>query len=158
MFIKSEDEFAKDFFADWLMVKSYLSFNKKGEVADSITDEVLISFVGLNSFEGTAGALLQGAIEKGLKIQLTDVSLMSVDPKLEMNLKKKLPRVFVALGEDAKNFFVSSAALTENQGKWLTWEGIKVMPTIHPEYVVSSPDAKKEFWEDLKLVMVELGL
>ena len=30
------------------------------------------------------------------------------------------------------------------------------MPTIHPAYVLRNPAAKKDFWEDLKLVLKEV--
>ena len=158
MFIKSDDEFAKDFFADWLLVKSYLSLSQGPKVEDGLKDRVLISFVGLGSFEGEAGNLLKGAVEKGLKLRLTDVSLIELDSSLDTVLNKALPKVIVALGEDAKNFFVTNGASILNQGKWLSWQGVKVMPTLHPEYIVVNAELKKAFWADLKLVIEELNL
>lgn len=158
MFLKSEDELAKKFFADWLLVKSYLSFNKGTEIEGGLKDSVLISFVGLGSFGGEAGNLLQGAVEKGLKLRLKDVSLIDLNHDLEITLKKALPKVVIALGEDAKNFFVTNGASILNQGKWLSWQGVKVMPTFHPEYIITNPELKKEFWADLKLVIEELNL
>ena len=35
---------------------------------------------------------------------------------------------------------------------------MKVMPTYHPAYLLKVPKAKRVVWEDLKQVMVELGL
>ncbi|HET8732458.1 MAG TPA: uracil-DNA glycosylase, partial [Anaeromyxobacteraceae bacterium] len=36
-------------------------------------------------------------------------------------------------------------------------EGVKLMPTFHPAYLLRSPDEKKKAWDDLQLVMKELG-
>ena len=35
--------------------------------------------------------------------------------------------------------------------------GVKLMPTFHPAYLLRSPEEKKRAWEDLQLVMKELG-
>ena len=32
------------------------------------------------------------------------------------------------------------------------------MPTLHPAYLLRNPPAKREVWEDMQLVMRELGL
>jgi DNA polymerase len=36
------------------------------------------------------------------------------------------------------------------------FKGIKVMPTYHPAYLLRNPDAKKEVWEDMKVVLALL--
>jgi DNA polymerase len=36
-------------------------------------------------------------------------------------------------------------------------DGVRVMPTFHPAYLLRSPEEKKKAWEDLQLVMKELG-
>jgi DNA polymerase len=33
------------------------------------------------------------------------------------------------------------------------YRGIKVVPTWHPAYLLRNPAAKKEVWEDMKLVL-----
>ena len=37
-------------------------------------------------------------------------------------------------------------------------DGLKLIPTFHPSYLLRNPSAKKEAWDDLKKVMAELGL
>jgi len=32
------------------------------------------------------------------------------------------------------------------------------MPTFHPAYLLRTPAAKKEVWQDMKKVMAELGI
>jgi DNA polymerase len=39
---------------------------------------------------------------------------------------------------------------------WRDWNGIKVMPTFHPAFLLRSPDKKREVWEDMKKVREEL--
>jgi DNA polymerase len=33
------------------------------------------------------------------------------------------------------------------------YKGIKVMPTYHPAFLLRNPAAKKEVWEDMKVVL-----
>ena len=47
--------------------------------------------------------------------------------------------------------------ITKIRGTWLQYEGIDVMPTFHPAYLLRNPSAKKESWEDLKAVLKRLG-
>jgi DNA polymerase len=34
---------------------------------------------------------------------------------------------------------------------------VAVMPTFHPSYLLRTPAAKREVWEDMKLVMARLA-
>lgn len=69
------------------------------------------------------------------------------------------PRVIVTLGKFAlqsltgKGYTISGA-----RGQWLDWNGIRVMPTYHPAYLLRTPSAKKDVWADMKKVMAELGI
>jgi len=44
------------------------------------------------------------------------------------------------------------------RGQWREYEGIPLMPTFHPAYLLRSPGEKGKVWEDLKQVMGKLGL
>ncbi len=80
-------------------------------------------------------------------------------PHIRRQVEIIQPKVIVTLGRFAlqsltgKGFAVSAA-----RGQWLEYEGIKVMPTYHPAYLLRNPAAKKEVWADMKKVMAELGL
>ena len=39
------------------------------------------------------------------------------------------------------------------RGRVGDYNGIKVVPTYHPAYLLRTPSAKKEVWEDMKLVL-----
>jgi len=70
------------------------------------------------------------------------------------------PEVVVTLGAPSTRFILNTAeGITKIRGKWhKTPDGIKVMPTFHPAYLLRDPNQKKFAWEDLKAVMRELGL
>jgi DNA polymerase len=63
------------------------------------------------------------------------------------------PKVIVALGSPAFQCLMKTKdTITRSRGQWLDWNGIKVMPTFHPAYLLRSPDKKREAWEDMKKV------
>jgi DNA polymerase len=43
------------------------------------------------------------------------------------------------------------------RGQWRSYEGIELMPTYHPAYLLRQPDEKKKAWMDLQEVMKKLG-
>lgn len=71
------------------------------------------------------------------------------------------PRVVVALGKVASDFFVpSSLGMTALRGNFYQYGSIQVMPTFHPSYIVRNEGnkiIKKMVWEDMKKVMAFLG-
>lgn len=63
------------------------------------------------------------------------------------------PQVIVALGSPAFQCLLRTKdTITRSRGEWRDWNGIKVMPTFHPAYLLRSPDKKREAWEDMKKV------
>jgi DNA polymerase len=48
-------------------------------------------------------------------------------------------------------------SITRQRGKWMSFEGIDLMPTFHPAYLLRKPDAKRDAWNDLQAVMSRLG-
>ena len=81
-------------------------------------------------------------------------------PFLRAQIEAIHPRVIVALGAAATATLVGdTASLTQLRGKFhpSAWfPDIPVMPTFHPAYLLRTPSAKKETWEDMKLVMAKL--
>jgi DNA polymerase len=68
------------------------------------------------------------------------------------------PRVIVALGKfAAQTLLRDTTPISKLRGRWFEYAGVKLMPTFHPAYLLRSPDEKKKAWEDLQLVMKELG-
>jgi DNA polymerase len=80
-------------------------------------------------------------------------------PYLQRQLLAIRPRVIVTLGNTALRAVMGDEKLgiTTVRGTQLSWQGIPVMPTFHPAYLLRNPPAKKPCWEDLKGVMAFLG-
>ncbi len=79
-------------------------------------------------------------------------------PFLRAQLQVLAPKVIVALGATPTRFLLqTSAPMSRIRGKFTTYEGIPVMPTYHPAYLLRTPSAKKMVWEDLKEVMAKLN-
>jgi uracil-DNA glycosylase family 4 len=84
-------------------------------------------------------------------------------PYLDEQLALVRPRVIVALGNTAvAGLLGTKLGITKLRGQWKLYRGILLMPTYHPSYLLRpSPqqtEAKRQAWEDLQLVMKELGL
>jgi uracil-DNA glycosylase family 4 len=69
------------------------------------------------------------------------------------------PKLIVALGATAMKglFGENVGGITKIRGRWMEFQGIPVMPTYHPAYLLRNPPAKREVWEDLKAVLAKLG-
>lgn len=63
------------------------------------------------------------------------------------------PQVIVVLGNTAmKNLLDVKQGITKLRGVFQEYQGIKIMPTFHPAYLLRDPSKKRETWEDLKMV------
>ena len=63
------------------------------------------------------------------------------------------PEVIVVLGNTAmKNLLDVKEGITKLRGIFQEYQGIKIMPTFHPAYLLRDPSKKRETWEDLKKV------
>ncbi len=63
------------------------------------------------------------------------------------------PEVIVVLGNTAtKNLLDTREGITRLRGTFQDYQGIKVMPTFHPAYLLRDPTKKRETWEDMKKV------
>lgn len=75
------------------------------------------------------------------------------EPFLWRQLAFIRPDVIVALGSPAFQCLLRTREpITRVRGEWREWNGIKVMPTFHPAFLLRSPDKKREVWEDMKKV------
>jgi uracil-DNA glycosylase family 4 len=137
-----------------------------GEAPGADEDEQGLAFVG------RAGQLLTDIIEKGLKIPRRDVfianvlkcrppqnrnpepdEILSCQPFLEKQIALIRPTVLVGLGKfSAQWLFKSMEPISRLRGRIGDYDGIKVVPTFHPAYLLRNPGAKKDVWEDMKVV------
>jgi DNA polymerase len=133
-------------------------------------------------FVGEAGKLLTDIIQKGMKLRRESVYICNVvkcrppnnrDPEPEEIetclpfLKKQIdiirPEVICTLGRIAgQTLLKKEFRITRERGKWHRFNGIPVMPTFHPAYVIRNRSRERELkgmvWEDIKRIMEKLGL
>lgn len=122
-------------------------------------------------FVGRAGQLLDKIIEAiGMKreeVYIANVvkcrpplnrtpepgEVETCEPFLWRQLAFIRPRVIVALGAPAFHCLSNTKEpITRARGQWRDLNGIKLMPTFHPAFLLRSPDKKREVWEDMKKV------
>ena len=128
------------------------------------------------AFVGKAGQLLTRIIEAmGLRreeVYIANVikcrppdnrnpepdEILACQPFLEKQIETIRPRVIVGLGKFAGQWLLKTAEpISRLRGRLGEYQGIQVMPTYHPAYLLRNPAAKKEVWEDMKLVRGLLG-
>ncbi len=79
------------------------------------------------------------------------------EPFLRQQLRLIAPQVICALGSfAAKTLLQTETPITALRGRFHMYEGIKLMPTYHPAYLLRNPPAKKQVWEDVQLIMKEI--
>jgi uracil-DNA glycosylase family 4 len=122
-------------------------------------------------FVGRAGQLLTKIIEAiGLKRE--DVYIANVikcrppgnrnpdpdevdtcEPFLFRQIDIIKPKVIVALGKfGAQTLLRTLDPISRLRGRVYDYRGAKLIPTFHPAYLLRNPSAKREVWEDMKLV------
>jgi DNA polymerase len=68
------------------------------------------------------------------------------------------PGVIVALGKPASRRLTgTNKPMGALRGRWSSYRGIPLMPVFHPAFLLRNPKAKREVWEDLKLVVRRLA-
>jgi DNA polymerase len=122
-------------------------------------------------FVGRAGQLLTKIIE-AIGLRREDVLIGNVNrcrppanrapmpdeaatckPFLLREIATVQPEVIVVMGNTAmKNLLDTRIGITRLRGEFQDFNGIKVMPTFHPAYLLRDPSKKRETWEDLKKV------
>jgi DNA polymerase len=136
-----------------------------GEAPGADEDEQGLAFVG------KAGQLLTKIIE-AMGMRRDDVFIANIikcrppqnrnpepdevlacHPFLEKQIAAIQPRVIVGLGKFGAQWLLKTAEpITRLRGRLGQFQGITVMPTYHPAYLLRNPSSKKEVWEDMKVV------
>jgi DNA polymerase len=84
--------------------------------------------------------------------------IAACEPFLRAQIAAVRPRVVVALGRFAvQTLLRDPTPITRQRGAWRDYEGVKLMPTFHPAYLLRNPPEKAKAWADLQLVLRELG-
>ena len=126
-------------------------------------------------FVGRSGKLLTDIIEKGMGISRETVYIANIlkcrppnnrnpekmeiatcTPFLNMQLQIIKPKVIITLGNFAAQYISGqNLGITKLRGNFYQYNGIPVMPTYHPSYLLRNytPEARREVWQDVKTVM-----
>jgi len=128
-------------------------------------------------FVGRAGQLLTRIIEAmGLKRE--DVYICNIlkcrppgnrnpkpeeiekcEPFLIRQIESIKPKAISALGTfAAKTLLKTDAPISMLRGRFHLYHDIQLMPTYHPAYLLRNPGAKKLVWQDMQMIMEEMGL
>jgi uracil-DNA glycosylase len=81
-------------------------------------------------------------------------------PYLLEQIRLIQPKVIAALGATAmEGLFGKPVGISKLRGQWQTFNGIPVMPTYHPSYLLRNQalTVKREVWEDMLQVLERLG-
>ncbi len=83
--------------------------------------------------------------------------ITACEPFLVRQLQSIQPRVICALGKfAAQTLLKTDTAISLLRGRFHSYQGIRLMPTYHPAYLLRNPGAKKQVWEDVQMIMKEI--
>lgn len=89
----------------------------------------------------------------------TPEEAMSDGAFLEEQIRIVCPKVIVTLGKPAANYLLRSTdSMGSMRGVWHDFDGIPVMPTYHPAYLLRAytPENRRRVWSDLQKAMMKL--
>ncbi|MCP4681630.1 MAG: uracil-DNA glycosylase [Desulfobacterales bacterium] len=133
-------------------------------------------------FVGRSGRLLTDIIVKGIGLKREEVYICNMikcrppgnrDPKndeieacipfLEQQLRIIKPEVLCTLGRVASQTLLGKPfKISQERGKWHSYNDIPLMPTFHPSYILRNPSKERllkgQVWEDIKKIMKRLNL
>ncbi len=77
----------------------------------------------------------------------------SCRPFLLKQIQAIHPKLICALGTfAAQSLLQTGEKITSLRGRLFQIEGIRVIPTFHPAFLLRNPERKKEVWEDMKQI------
>jgi DNA polymerase len=128
-------------------------------------------------FVGRAGQLLTKIIE-ACGWQRSDVYIMNVlkcrppenrnplpnevencRPFFERQFEILRPEYIVCVGAvPAQALLESTDSVGKLRSRWHRYRGSKVLVTYHPSYLLRNPSAKKYVWDDMQMLLKDMGL
>lgn len=126
---------------------------QSGELMDN-----MLKAMGLSRSEVYLTNVLKCACTRREKITQSYINCCQYFLVQEISLVN--PRVIIAWGEAAFRAIIrdNAQSIVQVRGKWFDYQGIAVMPTFHPAYLLRKPELKRQVWADLQEVMRKLKL
>jgi uracil-DNA glycosylase family 4 len=83
----------------------------------------------------------------------------SCRPFFERQLELVSPEVICCLGATAAQALLGSAeSIGKLRGHWFRYRDASVICTYHPSYLLRNPAAKRDVWDDMKVMMRHFGV
>lgn len=129
-------------------------------------------------FVGRAGQLLTDIVSKGMGLDRSEIYIANIlkcrPPEnrnplpdemancrgfLDRQIEIVRPEFLCLLGKVAVGAILqTSVPMKTLRQRWHRYREIPTIVTWHPAYLLRNPPAKKETWEDIKMLMAEMGL
>ncbi len=85
--------------------------------------------------------------------EITPEILKFFTPFLHREMTTINPKLIISLGNTpTKALLNTKKSITQMRGEFYDYQGIKLIPTFNPAYILRDPSKKREVWEDMKLV------
>ncbi len=82
--------------------------------------------------------------------------IAACEPFLKAQLAVIKPKLICALGTfAAQTLLRTKEPISRLRGRFHAYEGIPLLPTFHPAYLLRNPHEKRTVWEDMKLLQKE---
>ena len=83
--------------------------------------------------------------------------ILACEDILKRQIEMIKPKVICTLGKFASQMLLKTqTSITALRGRFHDYNGIKVMPTFHPAYLLRNPQDKRLVWADVKMITKEL--
>ena len=85
--------------------------------------------------------------------------IAACEPFLIQQLQVIRPKLICALGTfAAQTLLKTEEKISSLRGKFHEYQGIPLMPTYHPAFLLRNPNRKRDVWEDMKKIKGEYDL
>lgn len=83
--------------------------------------------------------------------------VLACSPFLKRQIAAIRPKIVCCLGKfAAQTLLQNGAPISRLRGEFHDIDGMRVIATFHPAYLLRSPEKKREVWEDMKAIRAEL--
>lgn len=82
--------------------------------------------------------------------------IATCSPFLRRQIAAIRPTLICLLGSCAAQCLLNTTeSISRLRGRFFEFQGIRVLPTYHPAYLLRNPEKKRAVWEDMQLLMKE---
>jgi uracil-DNA glycosylase len=89
--------------------------------------------------------------------EITPEVLSLFTPYLHRELAVVTPKLIISFGNTpTRSLLNTKRPISQLRGEFQDYNGIKLMPTFNPAYLLRDPSKKREVWEDMKRIKAAL--